>query len=223
MKIKSMVFKLERIMDDLRFEGFALPRVASRLGRPELLDDMTPAYGVGENTRIWKSRKLAEFWKIPRVYGRVRRDNDYPCINLSFPAFSARACDALSDLLLASGELLPISHRIGEYYFFNITKVLDALNRTKSKCLWHEPPNIVLSVQRHEFFRSRLAGASVFRCYEDPMSVFVTEEFRDRVMESNLRGFFSERYGLFRLAWIGNRLNRRKQYDHCLQQGIAIG
>ena len=42
------------------------------------------------------------------MVGHVRRFNDYPCINMSRPAFSQRAVDLLRDVLEPNGEPLMI-------------------------------------------------------------------------------------------------------------------
>ena len=65
--------------------------------------------------------------------GNVRRFNDYPCINLVYPAFSERAVDLLRDLLEPNGELLPVRHSVGQYYFFNCTRVVDCADLPNSK------------------------------------------------------------------------------------------
>lgn len=182
------VYKLEKVVDDPAFEGFALFDAPSILGREELLDDLSPAYGVDENEKVWTQPILASSWKAPKVTGRVQKFNDYPCINLIYPVFSKKACDALSDLLLPNGELLPLRFRGGDYYAYNITRIVDVLDRKKSKCLWYDPPNAVMEVDYYSFDAKRLGEVPIFRYLEEPMSVFVSQQFVDRVRQHDLKG-----------------------------------
>ena len=90
------------------------------------------ATGLGANYQTWVPRSLKATWPTPKVIGNVRRFNDFPCINLAYPAFSQRAVDLLRDVLEPNGELLPVRHEIGTYYFFNCTCMTNCVDLTRS-------------------------------------------------------------------------------------------
>jgi hypothetical protein len=115
--------------------------------------------------------------------------NDYPGVDLLYPAFSQRACDALRDFLEPNGELLPLDTTIGmPYYFYNITTITDALDMEDTEFTWLDPP-IINTVNYFSFKADKLAGLSIFRVYQKPAWTFVTDEFVSRVDECGLNGF----------------------------------
>jgi hypothetical protein len=116
--------------------------------------------------------------------------NDFPGVSGTLPAFSKRACDALMDLLKPNGELLPLEYERGEYFFYNVTTVIDALDISKSKCrFWCDPPTTAAGISYFAFHEEKLARAPIFRIIEKPIYTLVTNEFVDRVSECGLNGF----------------------------------
>src|SRR5207253_1656606 len=109
------------------FEGLALS--FEKYG--DLLDTWPEDWRA--NYQTWQPRLLKRTWPTPEVEGNVRKFNDYPCINLTSPAFSQRAVDMLRDVLEPNGELLPVRHKIGTYYFYNCTRMTNCVDLTKSK------------------------------------------------------------------------------------------
>lgn len=182
-KVKEL-YELRVITDNPVFEGFALKESSSLLGRDDLQDDITPGYGVTELNEKWSQEKLHRKWQSPGVVGRVVPFNDYPGIDLYFPAFSRRACDSLKEFLLPNGELLPLTTDVGEYYFYNITTISDALNTQKSDCEYAP-----IAIDFFEFDKQKLSGLSIFRIFQWPMGVIVTDSFVDQVLSSGLNGF----------------------------------
>ncbi len=184
------IFNLQKVLDDPRFEGFGLDTLPSLLGRENINDDMYPAYRHSEVGRNWRPVRLAKLWLPPQVEGRVQPFNDCPCVNLSYPAFSRRACDALRDLLEPNGELLPLDSDAGEYYFYNITTVIDALDLKKSKGAFFDSGIAIGDLMDYFWFHpAKLAGATIFRVPDVPACALVTRTFIDRVHEAGLNGF----------------------------------
>ena len=103
------IFKLEISTYHPIFEGFALEPAPSLIGRSSLEEDITPGFDPINKFRKWKVPLLSDVWQAPKVIGRVAPFNDYPCINLIYPAFSKRACEGLHEFLEPNGELLPLA------------------------------------------------------------------------------------------------------------------
>jgi hypothetical protein len=172
------------------FEGFGMKDGPSLLGRKNRRQDMGPGYEASETNRLWKPARLAKVWKPLRVEGRVQPYQDFPGISMTLPAFSRRAGDALKDFLKPNGELLPLISDRGEYYFYNITTVIDALDVAKSKCtFWCDPPTTAVDIDYFAFHKRKLVGASIFRIIEMPIYTIVTQAFVERVNELGLNGF----------------------------------
>ena len=104
------------------------------------------------------------------------------------PVFSERAVDALLDLLVPAGELLPLACRDGRYYLYNVTQVLDALDERRSELRRFQTCGL-LRVVRPEFRPEALRGAMVFKVPQLRGAVYVTSLFVRRVAEAGLTGF----------------------------------
>jgi hypothetical protein len=196
----SEVFDLSTICHNPIFEGFAFEippyKSPSLLGRETLEDDIEPGFGISNTERMWSPPRLKGKWHSPRVVGRVVPFNDYPCANTTYPVFSRRACESLREFLLPNGELLPVKSERGEFYFYNLTTVVDTLDVERSRCnFWPSRPMTAFSVEHFEFHASRLKGLSIFRIIDWPQVTLVSREFVDRVHDQGLNGF------RFRKVW----------------------
>ncbi len=117
--------------------------------------------------------------------------SDFPTLG-TFPVFSQRAVDALLDLLVENGELLPLEVEDGKYYIYNVTRRLDALDEEQSELMRFSTGRI-MNVMRYGFQRAKLQGAAIFKVPQIRGNVFVTEPFVRRVEEVRLTGLeFSE-------------------------------
>jgi hypothetical protein len=187
----TAIYELSRITDDPRFEGFALTPSPSVLDRDSLDDDLTPGFTDAEEKSDWTQPILADSWSTPTAEGRVSDFNDYPCVDMILPAFSERAVCALRDLLEPNGEILPLSTKTNTRFFvFNIITITDALDQKNSRCeFWSDPPTTATNIEYFSFVAQKVQGLSIFRIRELPMSVFVTNQFVDRVISNKLQGF----------------------------------
>jgi hypothetical protein len=184
------VYRLEKNVEDPRYEGFGLDREDSLRGKYGIDADFMPD-DISTKRRAWTVTRMARLWTPQPVSGRVRPYNDYPCCNLSIPAFSERAVEALRDMLEPNGELLPLVSSVGTYYAYNVTTVADILDTDRSEVDWilHAEGVIASSITQHEFRQEKLDGLSIFRLVEDPARTYVTNLFVERVRAHHLRGF----------------------------------
>jgi hypothetical protein len=190
---ENVIYNLKPIMGDPKFEGFGFGDAPSLRGKGRLAFDFDPD-NIQTRRREWTITRMAPTWSPQPVFGQVHLDNDYPCVNLTVPAFSRRAVDALRDLLEPNGELLPLASSGGEYYAYNITTVVDILDHQLSDIVWFdEKHDVAIRVRRYECIPEKLTGLSIFRLVELPSSTFVHQVFIDRVGEHKLRGFVFKR------------------------------
>jgi len=189
--IPTELFELRVITDDPRYEGFALPHAPSVLGRDSLDEDIAPGFGDSESNSNWKQQQLRDKWAPPTVVGRVAPYNDYPGLDMMLPAFSERAVCELAPFLEPNGELLQLrTDGASNYFFFNITTVLDALDHDRSQChFWCDPPTTTDSIDYFAFHEEKLRGQSIFRLREWPIGVLVSDQFVRRTIEAGLNGF----------------------------------
>ena len=188
---ENALYKLEPIIDNPEYEGFAFTQSESLRGTRCLTRDFMPDDCLTKG-RAWTVTPLIPYWTPQQVIGRVRSFNDFPCVSLTIPAFSRRAVDALRDYLVPNGELLPLVSAVGEYFVYNTTKVADILDEASSQIQWLSENHTfgqIFEIHRYECFAERMAGLSIFRLVEMPSSTFVNQMFVDRVQQHDLQGF----------------------------------
>ena len=93
-------------------------------------------------------------------------------------------------MLTGNGELLPLSCGEGEYYAFNVTTSIDALDESNSEVERFESSGRIMLVLKYAFFGVRLSGATIFKIPQFPRThVYVTDKFRKIVINNHLTGF----------------------------------
>lgn len=92
--------------------------------------------------------------------------------------------DALAPVLTQYGQLLPLT---GEtVWLFNVTTVLDALDKEKSHIVYFDDGDI-LDIERHVFKKDVIGTAEVFKLPRRASAVYVTGSFVDKVRDAGLR------------------------------------
>jgi hypothetical protein len=97
---------------------------------------------------------------------------DFPLLFGPVPVLSERAAGALGELIEKHGELLPLRCDEGRYYAVNVTRVVDALDESRSE-LKRFRSGRIMRVLRYEF-RSGLRACSRFRRWSGPTSTSQT-------------------------------------------------
>jgi len=179
------IYVIHAVLDNPLFDGVEL-----REKDWKLLDFLPPDWR--ENYLTWEAKSLKATWPMPEAIGNVRKFND-----LVYPrplAFSQRAVDLLRDLLEPHGELLPVRHKLGTYYFYNCTRVLSCVDLTKSKTKVLKFPGGkrgLITDSDHLVFIDELLDEdlAIFTARTSPMESFCTQRFVDRVAAAGLQGF----------------------------------
>lgn len=146
----------------------------------------------------WDGRHLQASWSALEVRvlgedeaGEPLPAGDFPSLGGIIPVFSRRARSALSDLLRANGEFLPLKCDEcagGSYDAYNVTRVVDALDETGSELKRFKSSGRVQRVLRHEFRPEFIADLHIFRIPQENR-VYVTDLFVERVRAAGLTGF----------------------------------
>lgn len=145
--------------------------------------------------RGWDGSPRSDGWDpIPMVL--VTADHrgeleptDFPATGSLALALSARAADALDEMLRAHGELLPLQLDQGEFYAFNTTAVLDALDMERSELRRFASSGRLMNIERYAFIPAELAKAPIFRLSVRRQDELVTDSFVQRVHAAGLSGF----------------------------------
>lgn len=137
----------------------------------------------------WRAQDRFQF--VPRRLSK----GDTPGLNTHIPVFSPKAAKVLADFLEPNGELLPITCGGEEYFVFNVTRVIDALDEDNCELKRFDSGRIMF-VESFCFFPEKLIGINLFKVPQCILQdVFVTEPFVERVKTAKLKGF------KFRLVW----------------------
>lgn len=122
---------------------------------------------------------------------RNRWPSDFPTLG-TIPVFSQRAVEALQTMLTDNGELLPLYCKDcegGNYFAYNVTRVVDALDEARSQLKYFKDGGI-MRVVRYEFRPDQLMDAVIFKIPQQRRSrVFVTDTFVQRAHAAHLVGF----------------------------------
>lgn len=146
-------------------------------------------------------RPLATQWAAPVVIPADEDDHvaefgDFALLGTA-PVFSLHALESLLDLLRPNGEVLPLRCKCGEYFAYNVTRVLPALDEAASS-ITRFSTGRVMSISRYVFRPDFLGDVAVFKIPELPKAyVFVTDAFVERVLATGLTGL------TFGLLWTG--------------------
>jgi hypothetical protein len=167
---------------------------------------------------LFRGQSVSEFWQPIEVVPEDRETyqwqstpplGDFPCLTSAGiePVFSRLAVDALSNLLEGNGELLPLNCAEGEYYLFNTTRIVDALDeeKTEFKPYSEVDPDMAYQdddphapvITRPAFYPEVVADLTIFKIpLRYPFGgTLVTDKFVQRVQETELTGF------AFELLW----------------------
>lgn len=117
---------------------------------------------------------------------RRRKPSDTPWMGSFLMVMKPKAVDALLDLCLAAGELLPLACDDAELFAWNVTTVVDALNLEKSSLVRY-PDGGVMTITEYFFKPDVIADLVAFRIPED-LTIFVGQAFVDRAKSAALVG-----------------------------------
>jgi hypothetical protein len=118
-------------------------------------------------------------------------EGDFPSLIPDVPVFSPKAIAALRDLLVGNGEILPVTIVGEQYFLFNVTRVVDALDEENSEIIRFEGSSRVLNIREYAFFHRKLSGRVIFKIPQMLDGwIFVTDLFVKRVQSAGLKGFW---------------------------------
>lgn len=138
--------------------------------------------------RFWSldGRQVSD-WNPPvmTIFDEESAYSDFPWLGEHAPILRKPAVDALTQVLLQYGQLLPL--RGEEVWLFNATTMIDALDTERSQIAYFDDGSI-LAIERHAFKTDVIGEAEIFKLPMRASPVYVTDVFVDRVRKANLRG-----------------------------------
>lgn len=139
-----------------------------------------------------------ETWKSPkfkRMYNR--KYSNTPGFASHIPVFDEKTVMVLSELLEDNVEILPIMCNDKNFYLINIIKIQDCIDYEKSQYKMFRDGKRIMKFSKYVFDRNKIKNCGdIFKLFDEPLKrPFVSDNFRNKVIENNLVGF------KFELAW----------------------
>lgn len=136
-------------------------------------------------------------WKPPQIKRIYDREfSNTPGIVSHIPIFDKKAISILNDLLKDNTEILPTICEDGNFYLINVIKVLDCIDYDKSKFKTFRDGKRIMKFTNYVFKKDKIEGVDIFKIKDEPLKrPFVTDRFRQRVIDNSLTGF------KFELVW----------------------
>jgi len=138
--------------------------------------------------------KKSDDWK-PLLVRIVRADNfqekkrsDFPWLASDALVFRASALNALSDLLSANGELLPLDLEGGGRLEVLNAQVIDAIDLDLSDCIMFPGTKKIMAMRKPAFDAKKLLGIDVFRLPYRASSTYVSSQFVEIALGAGLVG-----------------------------------
>lgn len=128
--------------------------------------------------------------------------SDAPGFYSHIPVFNGKAIDVLKKYLEHTSEILPLKNSESSFYAINIIKVIDCINYEKSEFKMFKDGIRIMRFKKYSFLEDKLDGNSIFKIIDEPLgNPFVTDDFRNAVLDNGLTGF------KFELAWDSKQEN----------------
>lgn len=132
--------------------------------------------------------------QVKRMYDR--EFSNTPGLSPHIPVFDEKAINVLSDLLMGNAEILPLDCEDGIFFAINVINVIDCIDYGRSKYKTFRDGKRIMRFISYAFDEEKIKGMYLFKIKDEPLKrPFVSDEFRKRVVDSNLTGF------KFELAW----------------------
>lgn len=123
------------------------------------------------------------------------RKGDKPSFSGSLPVFSRKAVKVLKKYLDNNTEILPLMYRKKnhfskeEYFVINVTNLVDCIDYERAEVKRFKNSGEILRFIKYAFKPEAIKNVHIFKVPEDCVAVLVSDEFKNLVESSGLKGF----------------------------------
>ncbi|UQZ83688.1 hypothetical protein SK3146_02895 [Paenibacillus konkukensis] len=161
-----------------------------------ILEDKDSFLSIVDDSKIrllyngFNGKPMKESWEDILLEDIKPNIKKYDISKLSCnPIFTENAVSALNDLMVGKVEILPYTHKTEKYFAINVVNVLNCVDFSKADCQKYTD-GFVKSITKYAFYENMIMDETIFKIPEFiATEVFVTDQFRDRVLEAKLTGF----------------------------------
>lgn len=142
----------------------------------------------------FEGKSLKDNWiplKLKLIeHGGKLKKGDMPYLSPGVPILSIKAINALNEYLVKNTEILPIDFSDADYKLINVINLLDGIDYKKSVVEYYSDKKRIMAFDKYSFILEKVENQHIFKILEQPRAdVFVSDEFRNKVIESDLKGF----------------------------------
>ncbi|PGB01594.1 imm11 family protein [Bacillus toyonensis] len=147
--------------------------------------------------KIDSAVKMSDSWGrifIECVEGDKQSDCPMFWGELGTPMISRKAKEILEPLICNNVEFFPLIHDVTSevYYLMNVLNTVDAINYNKA-VFEKLSTGLIIGFEKYAFLVNRVEGQIIFKTFLNQRlhssTVLVSDEFRNTVLENNLKGF----------------------------------
>lgn len=144
----------------------------------------------------FSGKEIGHLW-VPlevKIY-EYKQESDCPSLP-GVPVFNSKAVDIVSKFLEGNVELLPLKFidDNDKYYLVNVVNIKDCIDYKDAVVKYFPNTTKVMKFMKYAFIEEKVKDSHIFKITEFPKSyVFVSDEFRDCIMENQLKGFLFEK------------------------------
>jgi len=141
----------------------------------------------------FKGSSVSDNWYPVSIINQERHQKkyDFSSVGFSFPVVSEAAIQVLNEIVEDKVEFLPVAHETESLFALNITNLLDCIDFDQADVVLHEKYKVVDDIKSYAFKLDMIAEETIFKIpqFKGNTRIFVTDKFRDKVLEANLTGF----------------------------------
>ncbi|MDB5056271.1 MAG: hypothetical protein JWM44_4321, partial [Bacilli bacterium] len=117
------------------------------------------------------------------------KKSDTPYLTSGIPIFNDKALEVLQELIKGNVEILPLIYQEHKLFALNVINVLDCIDYEKAKIKTFDDGTFWKFI-KYAFKINAIQNENIFKIPEMlKIRVYVTDTFRDKVIESGLKGF----------------------------------
>lgn len=150
-----------------------------------------------DEIQLFNGSRRRELWKPIAVKKMEDKElSNAPGFYSHIPVFDKIALEVVKDLIKDYAEALPLICSEGEFYAINVVEVLNGIDYDKAKFKTYRDGKRIMRFEKYEFVKNAIDKKHIFKIVDEPLrKPFVSDEFRNRVIDNKLEGF------KFELVW----------------------
>lgn len=154
----------------------------------ELSLDEIQSFNGSSKKKLWKSMDVKKM--------EDKKLSNAPGFYSHIPVFDKVTLETVKDLIDDYAEALQLSCTDGEFYLINVIEILNGIDYNKAQFKTFRDGKRIMRFEKYAFIEAAVNKKHIFKIIDEPLrKPFVSDEFRQRIEDNELKGF------KFELVW----------------------